>query len=66
MARALRELKLTDSPQSDLHAPSVYSLDAIRAALPDGATLVEYFQVDDRIVLCLRRSRARSRWRRSR
>jgi CHAT domain-containing protein/tetratricopeptide (TPR) repeat protein len=53
MARALRELKLTDSWQSDLHAPSVSSLDAIRASLPEGAVLVEYFQVDDRIVLCL-------------
>jgi len=53
MVRALRELKMTDSSQSDLHAPSVCSLDAIRAALPDGAALVEYFQVDDRIVLCL-------------
>jgi CHAT domain-containing protein len=53
MARALRELKLTDSSQSDLHAPSVSSLDGIRASLPEGATLVEYFQVDDRIVLCL-------------
>ena len=53
MVRALRELKLTDSSQSDLHAPSVCSLDAIRAALPAGAALVEYFQVDDRIVLCL-------------
>ena len=53
MVRALRELKMTDSPQSDLHAPSISSLDAIRAALPEGATLVEYFQVDDRIVLCL-------------
>jgi CHAT domain-containing protein len=51
--RALRELKLTDSSQSELHAPSVCSLDTIRAALPAGATLVEYFQVDDRIVLCL-------------
>jgi CHAT domain-containing protein len=53
MARALRELKLSDSSQSDLHAPSVCSLEAIRDALPDGATLIEYFQVDDRIVLCL-------------
>ena len=53
MVRALRELKTTDSSQADLHAPSVSSLDAIRAALPEGATLVEYFQVDDRIVLCL-------------
>ena len=53
MARALRELKTTDSSQSDLHAPSVCSLEAIREALPEGATLVEYFQVDDRIVLCL-------------
>jgi hypothetical protein len=53
MARALRELKITDSSQSDLHAPSVCSLEAIRAALPEGATLVEFFQVDDRIVLAL-------------
>jgi CHAT domain-containing protein len=53
MARALRELKLSDSSQSDLHAPSVCSLETIRAALPDHAVLVEYFQVDDRIVLCL-------------
>jgi CHAT domain-containing protein len=53
MVRALRELKTTDSSQADLHAPSVSSLDAIRAALPEGAILVEYFQVDDRIVLCL-------------
>ena len=53
MVRALRELKLTDSSQADLHAPSVCSLEAIRAALPEGAALVEYFQVDDRIVLCL-------------
>jgi len=53
MARALRELKRTDSSQADLHAPSVCSLDAIRAALPAGATLIEYFQVDDRIVLSL-------------
>jgi CHAT domain-containing protein len=53
MARALRELKTTDSSQSDLHAPSVCSLDAIRAALPEGTTLVEYFQVGDRIVLSL-------------
>jgi CHAT domain-containing protein len=53
MARALRELKVTDSSQSDLHAPSVSSLDAIRASLPEDAILVEYFQVDDRIILCL-------------
>jgi len=53
MARALRELKITDSSRSDLHAPSVCSLEAIRAALPEGAMLVEFFQVDDRIVLAL-------------
>ncbi|HLG57667.1 MAG TPA: CHAT domain-containing tetratricopeptide repeat protein [Vicinamibacterales bacterium] len=53
MARTLRELSLTDTPQSDLHAPAVYSLDAIRAALPADTTLIEFFQVDDRIVLCL-------------
>ena len=53
MARTLRELSVTDAPQSDLHAPAVCSLEAIRAALPENATLVEFFQVDDRIVLCL-------------
>src|SRR3970282_737179 len=53
MARALRELKLSDSPQSELHAPSVCSLDTIREALPQDAVLLEYFQVDDHIVLCL-------------
>src|SRR6185503_1859952 len=41
------------APQSDLLAPSVYSLDAIRAALPVNTTLVEFFTVDDRIILCL-------------
>ena len=33
--------------------PEVYSLDAIRAALPADTTLVEYFTIEDRIVLCL-------------
>jgi CHAT domain-containing protein/tetratricopeptide (TPR) repeat protein len=53
MARTVRELTLTGAPQSDLLAPSVYSLDAIRAALPSDTTLVEFFTVDDRIILCL-------------
>jgi CHAT domain-containing protein/tetratricopeptide (TPR) repeat protein len=53
MARTVRELTLTGAPQSDLLAPSVYSLDAIRAALPADTTLVEFFTVDDRIILCL-------------
>ena len=53
MARALRELNVTDASQSDLHAPSACSLDEIRAALPANTTIVEFFQVDDRIVLCL-------------
>jgi CHAT domain-containing protein len=53
MARTVRELTLTGAPQSDLLAPSVYSLDAIREALPADTTLVEFFTVDDRIILCL-------------
>ena len=53
MARTVRELTLTGAPQSDLLAPSVYSLDAIRAALPADTTLVEFFTIEDRIILCL-------------
>lgn len=53
MARTIREITLAGAPQSDLLAPSVYSLDAIRAALPANTTLVEFFTVEDRIVLCL-------------
>jgi CHAT domain-containing protein len=53
MARTVRELTLTDAPQSDLLAPEVYSLDAIRAALPADTTLVEFFTIEDRIVMCL-------------
>jgi CHAT domain-containing protein len=53
MARTVRELTLTGAPQSDLLTPSVYSLDAIRAALPADTTLVEFFTVEDRIILCL-------------
>ena len=53
MARTLRELSTTDASQSDLHAPSAASLETIRAALPANTTIVEFFQVNDRIVLCL-------------
>jgi CHAT domain-containing protein/predicted negative regulator of RcsB-dependent stress response len=53
MARALRELSVSDASQSDLHAPTALSLDAIRAVLPADTTIVEFFQVDDRIVLTL-------------
>jgi CHAT domain-containing protein len=53
MARTLRELSITDASQSDLHAPSACSLETIRAALPANTTIVEFFQVNDRIVLCL-------------
>jgi CHAT domain-containing protein/tetratricopeptide (TPR) repeat protein len=53
MARTVRELTLTGAPQSDLLAPSVYSLEQIRAVLPADTTLVEFFTVEDRIILCL-------------
>ncbi len=53
MARTVRELTLTGAPQSDLLAPSVYSLEDIRAVLPADTALVEFFTVEDRIILCL-------------
>ena len=51
MARTLRELSVSDAAQADLHAPSALSLDAIRAVLSADTTILEFFQVDDRIVL---------------
>jgi len=53
MARTVRELTLTGAPQSDLLAPTVYSLETIREALPAETTLIEFFTVEDRIILCL-------------
>jgi len=52
-ARVLRELAVSDPRESELQQPSVYAIEAIRAALPDHAVLLEYFEVRDRILVCL-------------
>jgi CHAT domain-containing protein len=51
MARAIRELVDSDQEQADLHQPGARSIEHVRAALPDDAVLLEYFQVDDRLLL---------------
>jgi CHAT domain-containing protein len=53
MVRLLRELGETTGASSDLCEPTIATLDAVRAALPDGACLIEYFQIDERILVCL-------------
>lgn len=53
LARLLRRLARSDAPESTFHLPRVCSVDAIRDTLPEDATLLEYFQTHDRIVLCV-------------
>lgn len=53
MARVLRELAVTEPHETELHEPRICSIEEIRAALPPNGVLVEYFQVDDRILLSL-------------
>jgi tetratricopeptide (TPR) repeat protein len=56
MARAIRELGISEGQQLELYQPGVRSIDDIRAALPENGVLLEYFQVDDRVLLtCLDR-----------
>jgi tetratricopeptide (TPR) repeat protein len=56
MARAIRELGISESQQLELYQPGVRSIEDIRAALPENGVLLEYFQVDDRVLLtCLDR-----------
>jgi CHAT domain-containing protein/tetratricopeptide (TPR) repeat protein len=52
-ARVLREAALSDPRHGDLQQPSVQSVDAIRAALPADAVLLEYFEVRGRILVCV-------------
>jgi hypothetical protein len=51
--RLLREAALLEPQHSELQQPTLYSIDAIRAALPDDAVLLEYFEAGDRILVCL-------------
>jgi CHAT domain-containing protein len=53
LARMLRDAATADSRHAELHAPHVANPDEVRAALPTGATLIEFFQAHDRIVACV-------------
>jgi CHAT domain-containing protein len=53
MVRLLRELGETTTAPADLHEPPLATLDAVRRSLPDGACLIEYFQIDERILACV-------------
>jgi CHAT domain-containing protein len=51
MSRLLHHLAVDDARQSELHVAALASLHAVRKALPPDGVALEYFQVDDRIVL---------------
>lgn len=53
LLRALRELPASESEPLELLAPVSLPLPAIRAALPEDATLVEYFRVGERLIAFL-------------
>jgi CHAT domain-containing protein len=52
LTRALKEATITEAQQAGVQLPTTFSLDEIRAALPTGTILVEYFRVQDRILAC--------------
>ena len=47
--RVLRELPSEEAEAAGLQAPRPMELDEIRGALPDGATVLEYFQLGDKL-----------------
>ena len=49
----LRELPASEPEHAALHPPAVLGLEEIRSALPSDTTLVEYFCVEDQIVVAL-------------
>jgi CHAT domain-containing protein len=53
LLRALRELPDADSAEAELLAPVTLSAREVRAALPPGAMLVEYFAVGERLLAFL-------------
>jgi CHAT domain-containing protein len=53
LVRVLHDATDADAAQAGLQMPSHVSIATIRAAIPEGTLLVEYFQVRDRILLCL-------------
>jgi CHAT domain-containing protein/lipopolysaccharide biosynthesis regulator YciM len=53
LVRVLHDATETDASQAGLQMPSYVPIATIRAAIPEDTLLVEYFQVRDRILLCL-------------
>jgi CHAT domain-containing protein/tetratricopeptide (TPR) repeat protein len=53
IARLLREVEPAGSTPADFAEEHIAPISAIRAALPEGAALVEYFQIDERILACV-------------
>jgi CHAT domain-containing protein/predicted negative regulator of RcsB-dependent stress response len=53
LVRVLHDATDADAAQAGLQMPSHVPLATIRAAIPEDTLLVEYFQVRDRILLCL-------------
>jgi tetratricopeptide (TPR) repeat protein len=53
LVRILHDATDADAAQAGLQMPSHVPIATIRAAIPEGTLLIEYFQVRDRILLCL-------------
>jgi CHAT domain-containing protein/lipopolysaccharide biosynthesis regulator YciM len=53
LVRILHDASDTDADQAGLQMPSHVPIATIRSAIPEDSLLVEYFQVRDRILVCL-------------
>ena len=53
LVRILHDATDADAAQAGLQMPSHVPIATIRAAIPEDSLLIEYFQVRDRILLCL-------------
>ncbi len=53
LLRMLRDASETEAAQAGLHAPTSVALPAIREAIPTDTLLVEFFQIRDRVLVCL-------------
>ncbi len=53
LMRVLQDATATDATEAGLQMPSHVPISTIRAAMPPDTLLVEYFQVRDRILVCL-------------
>ncbi len=53
LIRALQDATDTDAAQAGLQMPSHLPIAKIRAALPEGTLMVEYFRVGDRTLACV-------------